>query len=186
MTLLTIDQIQQRAYLLDIQNYSNQINITNKIVIPRIDEIKSKILFYRAEIDREFEEQKKTKTSFEYGIIDINHYPIGFCRQIRDKVFEKLQKDTLFTEFVNNGIILKEIYIILRDKYFQNAIQLGNLYIDIANDTVAINESKLEICELNNFDFKNLDDYDEYFKVAEKYLHIALYPNNFFPFFTAI
>lgn len=186
MTLLTIDQIRQRAYLLDIQNYSNQINITNKVVIPRIDEIKSKILFYRAEIDREFEEQKKTKTSFEYGIIDINHYPIGFCRQIRDKVFEKLQKDTLFTEFVDNGIILKEIYIILRDRYFQNAIQLGNLYIDVANDTVDINEAKLEICELNNSDFKNLADYDEYFKVAEKYLHITLYPNNFFPFFTAI
>jgi len=183
MNFPTFEQIKHRANYVDIVDYTYQNEITQTLVMPHLEDIKSKLLLYRAEVDSEFNKQAKPKREFEYGIVNPNYYPIGFCRAIRDKVLEKIKNDALFLAFTKKGVILKEIFIILRNTYFQNAIQLGNLYIDIANDTVDTSKPKLEICNLNKTDYVNLNEYDEYFRVAEKYLHITLYPNTLFPLF---
>lgn len=180
------EQIQQRACSVDIQDFRGQESVTAKLVTPQLGEITSLLLQYRSEVDALFEKKRGGMTPFEYGIVDVNYYPIGFCREIRDNVFKKVARDPLFQRLRASGLILKEIYIILRNTYFQNAIQLGNLYIDIANDTVDTSKPKLEVCPLNSVDFKNLNNYDEYFRVAEKYLRVTLYPNTFFPFFLPI
>jgi hypothetical protein len=41
-------------------------------------------------------------------------------------------------------VVLKKVFVLLKGRYFQNALQLGNLYVDVANDTVDTAKPKLE------------------------------------------
>ena len=58
-------------------------------------------------------------------------YPIGFCAVIRDHVFDGLLGDPRVQSLIAAGLVLKKVFVILKDRYFQNAMQFGNLYIDV-------------------------------------------------------
>ena len=101
MELLSPEKIKERAYCLDIEDYSHQTEMTGQLVLPYLEEVRSNILTLRKEVDKEFEKQKTSAQPLAYGVLDINNYPIGFCRQIRDKLFQRLKYEALFKKFID-------------------------------------------------------------------------------------
>ena len=108
-------------------------------------------------------------------------YPIGFCQSIRDGLFDQFIQLENIKQLKQQGVIVKKVYIILDDRYFQNAIQLGNLLIDVANDTANPNEARIYYKAFDEITYSNFYSYDKYFRIAEKYLNLKFYPNRLLP-----
>ena len=117
-------------------------------------------------------------------------YPIGRCKEIRDKVFSllkeclpntKLAGLLLIKKQLEKGIPLSKQWGSLRDEYFQNAMILGELYIDVSNDTVNPNKPRVEILPLKDANFGPLSSFEQFIKVASSYWDVKFYKNTIFP-----
>lgn len=108
-------------------------------------------------------------------------YPIGFCAVIRDRVFDGLLGDPLVQSLIAAGLVLKKVFVILKDRYFQNAMQFGNLYIDVANDTVDPAKPWLEWMDVREVPYENVGELPTLIRVAESYHRCRAFPNVFFP-----
>lgn len=108
-------------------------------------------------------------------------YPIGFCAVIRDRVFDGLLGDPRVQSLIAAGLVLKKVFVILKDRYFQNAMQFGNLYIDVANDTVDPAKPWLEWMDVREVPFANVGDLSTIARVAGDYHRCRVHPNTFFP-----
>jgi hypothetical protein len=108
-------------------------------------------------------------------------YPIGFCAVIRDRVFDGLLGDPRVQSLIAAGLVLKKVFVILKDRYFQNAMQFGNLYIDVANDTVDPAKPWLEWMDVREVPYENVGELPTLIRVAESYHRCRAFPNVFFP-----
>ena len=108
-------------------------------------------------------------------------YPIGFCAFIRDFVFDGLIPTPLIRGLMAQGLALRKVFVILKDRYFQNAIQFGNLYIDVANDSVDPTKPWLEWMDVREVPFANVGDLSTIARVAGDYHRCRVHPNTFFP-----
>ena len=117
-------------------------------------------------------------------------YPIGRCREIRDEMFALLQAQlphtdkpglNLLKERINQGTDLKKAWGSLRDEYFQNALILGQWYIDVANDTVNANKPRVEILPLATSKFTTIESFTQFIKIARPYWQVEVYKNNVCP-----
>ncbi len=117
-------------------------------------------------------------------------YPLGRCKEIRDKVFLFLQESLLKSEEpglslirkqLEQGASLKKVWGSLRDEYFQNAMVLGDWYIDVSNDTVNPNKPRVEILPLNEADFSSISSFEQFVKIARPYWEVEVYRNDIFP-----
>ncbi len=108
-------------------------------------------------------------------------YPIGFCAVIRDRVFDGLLGDPRVQRLIAAGLVLKKVFVILKDRYFQNAMQFGNLYIDVANDTVDPSKPWLEWMDVRDVVFENVGELSTLIRVAESYHRCRAFPNLHFP-----
>ena len=179
-----IEKSKQRAYSIDVTFSKEQKELTQKYILPIIDELMDLIILSRKEFDREYLALNSSDSglgSAMYGEIDINHYPIGHCSIIRDGVFEKISKSAMVEDLLEKGVLFKHLFVILDANYTQNAIQLGNLFIDVANDTVNPKKEAVYCEAIEDIDFENLDDYQSYYEMVESYLNIKLYPNRYIP-----
>ncbi|WAC18310.1 hypothetical protein OVA24_13810 [Luteolibacter sp. SL250] len=115
---------------------------------------------------------------------DLGHlpqYPWGQCETITRRVRSLAIGKEWMKEWTDLGIRPRRIYGILKDLYFQNAIQLGPLYIDPANNTVNVTIPPVEILPASKVLWCNLSDPAEYRRVARRYLNLAIYPNTCLP-----
>jgi hypothetical protein len=71
---------------------------------------------------------------------------------------------------------LRQVWGDLLGKYFQNAFQLGTLYIDASNDTVVPTKPKVEMQHFAQAQFTHIVDYRHYSKIATSYWQGKLYP----------
>jgi len=108
-------------------------------------------------------------------------YPIGFCAVIRDRVFDGLLGDPRVQSLIAAGLVLKKVFVILKDRYFQNAMQFGNLYIDVANDTVDPAKPWLEWMDVREVPYENVGELHSLIRVAESYHRCRAFPNVSFP-----
>ncbi len=117
-------------------------------------------------------------------------YPEGFCREITDAVFERLGQriaapDTPVTEalatFVQEGGILTQIWGDLRGRYFQNALQIGHLYVDSANDTVDATKPEVEILPMDQSGLQAITDVGHFARIAQAYWGGEVWANTLFP-----
>lgn len=108
-------------------------------------------------------------------------YPVGFCAVIRDRVFDGFLRDPTVQRLTATGLVLKKVFVILKGRYFQNAIQFGNLYIDVANDTVDPAKPWLEWMDVREVPFENVGELPTLIRVAESYHRCRAFPNVFFP-----
>ncbi|MEQ8397662.1 hypothetical protein [Thalassobaculum sp.] len=122
-------------------------------------------------------------------------YPVGRCLEIRDAVFAVLQErvnapqadaDAVIADFLRRGGSARKIWGVLRDTYFQNAIQLGTWYVDVANDTVVPTKPPVEILPIADADMVAIRDYRHFAAIAEKYWKTTIYRNSVFPRLAAI
>lgn len=137
------------------------------------------------------------RESLRNGTLDrgcnLDRFPIGSCHIIRDAIISRLKEmyesqergslmsDRFFRRFIEQGGVFKEIFGIQDGVYFQNAIQIGSRFVDVANDTVDVNEPKVVIDKLKNVNFKNVSTLEEYVLVSESYQGVDIYPNVYFP-----
>jgi len=175
----------ETGFALDLKIESSQAKLSASEVEPRVDAILERLAEHRAAADEHFGKQieasKKRGDDGRYSDVIWARYPFGFCRHIRDAVFDRLLNDRYFQELKEKGILLKPIFIFLRGSYFQNAIQIGNYYFDVANDTVVTTKPKLDWAPVSELDYENVDSWQRFAHVARKYLTVELYPNLCFP-----
>jgi len=108
-------------------------------------------------------------------------YPVGFCAVIRDRVFDHLLRHPAAHRLTAAGLVLKKVFVILKDRYFQNAMQFGNLYIDVANDTVDPSKPWLEWMDVRDVPFENVGELPTLIRIAESYHRCRAFPNLHFP-----
>ncbi|WP_417561278.1 hypothetical protein [Marinomonas sp.] len=117
-------------------------------------------------------------------------YPLGRCKEIRDAVFvllqEKLPQSTdpglvLIRDMLSKGTVLKKVWGSLRDEYFQNAMVLGDWYLDVSNDTVNPNKPRVEVLPLIESQFYNIASFEQFVKIARSYWNVEVYRNDICP-----
>lgn len=117
-------------------------------------------------------------------------YPLGRCLEIRDAVFAALvtriqRPDCAITRalhaFIAEGGIGGKIWGVLRESYFQNAIQLGPLYVDVANDTVTVTKPKIEILPMDAAGMAPVASLAHFATIARRYWGVEIYRNTVFP-----
>lgn len=117
-------------------------------------------------------------------------YPLGRCLEIRDTVFAALvarirQPDCATSRalhgFIAQGGFGGKIWGVLRESYFQNAIQLGPFYVDVANDTVTVTKPKIEILPLDAAGMVPVASLPHFASIARRYWGVEIYRNTVFP-----
>ena len=117
-------------------------------------------------------------------------YPLGRCREIRDAVYDRLVADIhqprcatslALLSFIRGGGIGRKIWGVLRDSYFQNAMQFGTFYVDVANDTVNPAKPPIEILPLKKSGMVPVTDFFHFARIAESYWNSDTYANTEFP-----
>ena len=177
MTALTLDFLaEQAAKESPFTPDALQCQLTAQYLIPHQAELFSELLQLRQKLDATFAKHSS--------------YPIGFCKQINDGIFLQLkavlkQAQTpglkAVYDFCVAGGKVRKVWGNLRNCYFQNALQMGSLYVDVSNDTVVITKPKIEILPMSDADFHALDNYTTYAKIAENYWQAEAYPNRHIP-----
>ena len=172
------------GYGQDMHVVPEQEAITQARLVPAMPAILARLLAYREALDRECEERRRNPDvkRADPGLgLSIADYPIGFCRIIRDAVWDRALADPAFIALLGPGVRLRKVFILLKGRYFQNAMQVGNLYVDVANDTVWVHKPKLEWAPVSAVEYRNADAWDSFAEVAQRYLNVTLYPNRLFP-----
>jgi hypothetical protein len=117
-------------------------------------------------------------------------YPLGRCREIRDAVLAALLErvnaprepmDAALSVFLRSGGIGKKTWGVLRDSYFQNALQFGGWYVDVANDTVVASKPPVEVLPAGEAGMVAVRDYRHFADIARRYWGAEVYRNTVFP-----
>jgi hypothetical protein len=108
-------------------------------------------------------------------------YPLGCCRQIRDRVWDGLSKEPFIRSLRRHGLTWKKLYFIQEGRWFQNAIQCGDWILDAAHDTVDTADEPVVCAPLDEYRWENLDDWRRFAEVAADYYRVTVYPNLYFP-----
>jgi len=151
--------------------------------MPAQADLFSFFLELRAETDQEFQ----SAGCALYG----SPYPYGYCREITFDVLARLrQRLTLpglcagsraLQTFQAAGGEIRCVWGVLRGKYFQTALQCGDLYVDVANDTVVITKPKVEILPMAESGLEAVRDAWHFAAIAETYWGMQIYANHAFP-----
>ncbi|MGY0709919.1 hypothetical protein [Azospirillum argentinense] len=158
--------------------------LTERRLGPHLAALEALMLELRHGVDRDRDEGRLTFPKRR------NPYPKGFCREISDAVFERLRRriaapDTPVTQalaaFVREGGHLSPIWGALRGSYFQNAMQIGALYVDAANDTVTVTKPKVEILPLEASGLEPVVEVAHFARIAQVYWGGTLWANTLFP-----
>lgn len=148
----------------------------------QIDTITSDLAYLRLQVDLELQPR--------YPVFLGKPYPLGRCKEIRDGVFSLLQAVlpqatepglVLMREVLTQGATLERVWGSLRDEYFQNAMVLGDWYIDVANDTVNPNKPRVEMLPLTQSRFSSIVSFEQFIKIARSYWGVEVYRNDICP-----
>jgi len=117
-------------------------------------------------------------------------YPYGYCLEITQDVVNNLPARNSATRgggaralgaFLKHGGVGTLVWGVLRDRYFQNAIKLGSLYVDVANDSVDPNKPKVEILPMEESGLELVRDVAHFARIAERYWGVRCYANTALP-----
>jgi hypothetical protein len=172
------------ARALDMRADPGQETPTRRRLLPAIEAIMERLHAHRAAVDERFLAKRtglESSSGATRGEATLAAYPIGYCGPIRDQVFARLRDDRVFHGLIGPDVVLKKVFVLLKGLYFQNALQLGNLYVDVANDTVFVEKPKVEWARIGNVDFENAESWPTVAAVGKRYHGIELYPNLLFP-----
>lgn len=158
-----------------------QRSLSHEFLWPALDSLELDLLRLRAEFDRAILHGNPALAQ---------RYPIGYCREISSGVLGLLKKEmevaksagiVALRRFCEAGGVIRPVWGDLRHSYFQNAWQIGDLYVDVANDSVLRTKPKVEILAFDNAEFYAIKDYESYARLAETYWHARAIPNRYLP-----
>lgn len=169
-----------------VLNPSTQRALTEKFLLPKIMELEIYLLEVRTQLDAKLEIIQPNKLG--------KYYPLGQCLEIAEAVQKRLLEIavsdipsnaiagfTAMSKFLREGGIFRQVWGDLRGQYFQNAFQLGTLYIDVANDTVVATKPKVEILQFADAQFIPISDFNHFTEIANRYWEVETYSNHVLP-----
>lgn len=169
--------------------------LTDKHIAPHLDAIVRDMLELRVETDAHFREQIAGRLGAmpqadEGMAAQPVTYPISYCLEITRYMLMLMSREPVPThmhglraihDFVRAGGPVKRVWGALRGGYFQNAIQVGTFYLDVANDTVNPAKPKIELLPMADANFNNIGSYFEFARVGAAYWKCRTIPNRYFP-----
>ncbi|MGA0286521.1 MAG: hypothetical protein ACO3QA_05750 [Phycisphaerales bacterium] len=167
-----------------------QIELTERWIVPALPHLEAEFLEIRAEVDEELRGHLVDHPDQALRG-DPSLYPKGYCLAITRTALRRFlargQEGTpsealrAVLAFGEQGGHVGRIWGILRDRYFQNALQLGSHYFDVANDTVDVAKPKIEHMPMAESGFRNVTSLEDFVRTAESYWKCRLFPNLHFP-----
>jgi hypothetical protein len=163
-----------------------QAALTARLLTPRLADLEALLLSLRAETDAAL----APNVGPTLGPVAGKAYPYGRCREITNAFLEPLRArlqdaeapaERALRDFLRQGGLVRPIWGALRGQYFQNALQVGSLYVDVANDTVTVTKPKVEILPLAESGFAAVRDAAHFAEVAERYWGARLFANHALP-----
>lgn len=159
-----------------------QASLTDRYLTGRTGALYDYFLALRAEIDRAL--------STHLPPAGAKPYPYGRCEEITRESFAVLSRrlerpggavEDGLRAFVLGGGTIRTIWGVLRGRYFQNALQIGGLYVDVSNDTVVVTKPKIEILPIGECGMESVRDLDHFREIAASYWGATLYANHMVP-----
>lgn len=159
-----------------------QVALTARHLLPIRKALFQYLMAMRLEIDRVLAPQCPPQMG--------KAYPLGRCLEISMVAFQELERriaapahpvEQVLARFTRQGGIVKSIWGALRGRFFQNAMQFGSLYVDVANDTVTITKPKVEIMPMAESGIVAVRDVAHFAEIAGIYLGARVYPNILVP-----
>lgn len=163
-----------------------QAALTERYLLSVLRELEVFLLSVRLQLDPELERRQPVKLG--------KPYPLGQCLEIAEAVEKRLrtvvetelppeaaQGLRAFRAFLRAGGSLRQVWGDLRGQYFQNAFQLGSLYVDVSNDTVVPTKPKVEILPFHEAQFVSIRDFAHFRQIARRYWGDEIYPNHVLP-----
>ena len=166
-----------------------QCELTEKYIVPNLPQLEAEFLEIRQTVDAKMRRRMEQATA-DAPLQAGSNYPKGFCLPITVLAaaeFEARGSSKPSTAakavaaFRRAGGHVTKVWGVLRNQYFQNALQFGSIYFDVANDTVDVNKPKVEYMPMAESGFKNIESYEEFADVAERYWKCRMFPNLHFP-----
>lgn len=117
-------------------------------------------------------------------------YPYGRCEEISGEVFARLaarierptnEIDRALRAFAEEGGVIRRVWGALRGRYFQNAFQIGGLYVDVSNDTVVVTKPKIEILPIAESGLEPIRDLAHFREIAALYWGATIHVNHLAP-----
>ena len=164
---------------------ARQTALTAQHLLPVLAELEAFFLALRAQVDLTLQPAQPTKLG--------KPYPLGQCLEISQAVMQQLERDDLalsqaaitgraaYLAFRKAGGTLRRVWGDLRGEFFQNAFQLGSLYLDVSNDTVTITKPKVEILPFEQARLNPVADYRHFARIAGRYWKHRVFPNHVLP-----
>lgn len=167
-----LDRLVSAARAQDMAWRADQDAVTTTAILPAMPEVERALTRIRRDVDGEVAREPWVGKAA---------YPVGYCAVIRDRVLARLVTEPVVRRLLQAGAAIGPVFVILKGHYFQNAIQFGNLYIDVANDSVDPAKPWLEWMDVREVPFENLTELESLVRVAEDYHRCQVFPNLFFP-----
>ena len=163
-----------------------QAALTERYLLPVLGELEVFLLSVRLQLDPELERRQPVKLG--------KPYPLGQCLEIAEAVEKRLrtvvetelppeaaQGLRAFRAFLRAGGSFRQVWGDLRGQYFQNAFQLGSLYVDVSNDTVVPTKPKVEVLPFEAANFVPIRSFTQFRQIATSYWQDQIYPNHVLP-----
>lgn len=166
----------------DLSADPTQQALTQRFLLPALPAIADALLALRADTDRRLAPVVPAYRG--------KAYPYGCCHEITLDVIGRIAKfaaqngsagQRALHDFFRHGGGGKLVWGVLRDRYFQNAIHLGDLYVDVSNDTVDVAKPKVEITPMAASGLVLIEDAAHFARVAERYWDARAYANTLLP-----
>ncbi|MBN9689159.1 MAG: hypothetical protein J0M24_02880 [Verrucomicrobia bacterium] len=158
---------------------SLQNELSRRWLDPVLTDLLREVSAARREVDAELRHRfarVRTREGF-----DMQTYPVGWCRHIRDGVWNRVQGSLLIQSLIRQGLVFRKVFVVQRRQFFQNSIQLGDHFLDVANDAVDAHKPPV-VCEtLAEAGVEDLDSWPQFAEVAQPYDRVRLLPNRWFP-----
>lgn len=165
---------------------SKQIELTNEYITPNIEAILSDLRILRTQADKAVKNSPDDKDN-NYS----SPYPVGRCLEITEHVYnsliESLNNPSLhgvhfIRKFIKEGGLIKRVWVIQDEHFFQNAIQLGASILDVAMDTFDPKKDPVKISESAKFGgYETITSIEKLADAMEIYWGGRVYPNIYIP-----
>ena len=180
-----LQQLIDVAFATEMRWDRSQAKVTEGVLLPSMPRVIEALERARRAVDAEMRARAATATrigpSDVPGAVTIADYPVGFCQVIRDAVRARLCDDPEWRAIVRRGVVVRDVFVILKGRYFQNAMQVGNLYVDVANDTVDPSKHWLEWAPVREVQYENVTDIARIAEISSAYHGCTVHPNTLFP-----
>lgn len=171
-----------------IVDLGRQTALSERYLLPALPELEAFFLAVRAHADLTLEPAQPIKLG--------KAYPLGQCLEISLAVMRLLEQADMssvwlsdaavaghaaFVAFRKAGGAFRLVWGDLRGEFFQNAFQLGTLYLDVSNDTVTPTKPKVEILPFEQARLIPVADYRHFARISSRYWKHRVYPNHVLP-----